>query len=66
MTFGTDIKQWYSIQTPANLDLDLKKFDLVNRYGTSLSTNAHGYVPLVVNTFRSFRHHDLSLGLYLE
>ena len=37
MTFGTDIKQWYSIQTPANLDLDLKKFDLVNRYGTSLS-----------------------------
>jgi len=32
--------------------------DLINRYGTCVSqlTNDHVYVPLVVNTFRSFSH----------
>ena len=37
----------------------LRKFygrhhDLVDRYGISVLTNDYGYVPLVLNTFRSF------------
>jgi hypothetical protein len=35
--------------------------DLVDRYGISV-TNDHGYVPLVVNTSRSFRHSWLITG----
>ena len=30
--------------------------DLVDRYGISVLTNDHGYVPLVLNTFRFFPH----------
>jgi hypothetical protein len=42
------------------LKSSLRKFygrhhDMVDRYGISV-TNDHGYVPLVVNTFRSFPH----------
>jgi hypothetical protein len=42
------------------LKSSLRKFyghhhDLVDRYGISV-TNDHGYVPLVVNTSRSFPH----------
>jgi hypothetical protein len=33
----------------------LRLYDLVNRYGTSV-TNDHGYVPFVVNAFRPFAH----------
>jgi hypothetical protein len=44
----------------AKLKSSLRKFYglhhvLVDRYGTSV-TNDHGYIPLVVNTFRSFPH----------
>jgi hypothetical protein len=35
--------------------------DLVGRYGISV-TNDHGYVPLVVNTSRSFPHSWLIIG----
>ena len=36
-------------------------FDLVDRYGIPV-TNDHGYVPLVVNTSRSFPHSRLITG----
>ena len=46
------------------LKSSLRKFygrhhDLVDRYGISV-TNDHGYVPLVVNTSRSFPHYDIT------
>jgi hypothetical protein len=36
--------------------------DLVDRYGISVSTNDHGYVPLFANTSRSFPHSWLITG----
>jgi hypothetical protein len=48
------------------LKSSLRKFygrhhDLVDRFGISV-TNDHGYVPLVVNTFRFFPHSRLITG----
>jgi hypothetical protein len=48
------------------LKSSLRKFygrhhDLVDRYGISV-TNDHGYVPLVINTSRSFTHSRLITG----
>ena len=49
------------------LKSSLRKFygrhhDLVDGYGISVVTNDHGYVPLVVNTSRSFPHSRLITG----
>jgi hypothetical protein len=43
------------------LKSSLRNHDFVDRYGISVS-NDHGYVPFVVNTFRSFPHSWLITG----
>ena len=50
-----------------NLKSSLRKFygrhhDLVKRYGISVSSTDHGYVPFVVSTSRSFPHSWLVTG----